>query len=259
MAKKYLIQLYPWENPQILSGDLELIKGDQVVIETEFGSDLGKTIREAPNQNEPAEGNILRKATGRDLEVNLKNEERKDEIMKISREEIKRLNLPIKLVEVRLTLDSGNVIIFFTADGRVDFRDLVKNLSRIFHRSIRMQQIGSRDEARKLGGCGICGLELCCEKFSGNLPSITTDMARVQQINHRGSERISGLCGRLMCCLAYEASQYQKMMEGMPEIGSYIKNGKVTGRVVDINPLIDQVTLATEDGKYINIKKNELN
>jgi cell fate regulator YaaT (PSP1 superfamily) len=255
---KAIIQLYSWETPRLCESEMDLVKGELVVVEAEFGNDIGKVISEETNPKEETRGKVLRKATARDIEANEKNEERKEEILKMSREEIKRLEIPMKLVDAKLALDGGNVVIFFTADGRVDFRDLVKSLSRIFHRSIRMQQIGSRDEARKLGGCGICGRELCCEKFPGNLPSITTDMARIQQINHRGSERISGLCGRLMCCLAYEASQYQQLLAGMPEIGSYVKVKEGKGKVVEINALREQITLLLEDGNYVTVNKKDL-
>jgi cell fate regulator YaaT (PSP1 superfamily) len=255
---KSLVQLYSWENPRLCGGEIEIEQGDLVIVETEFGNDIGKIITADLETKDEVQGSVMRKATNRDIEANKKNEERKEEILKITHEEIKRLEMAMKLVDARLALDGGNVVIFFTADGRVDFRDLVKNLSRILHRSVRMQQIGSRDEARKLGGCGVCGRELCCEKFPGNLPSITTDMARIQQISHRGSERISGLCGRLMCCLAYEASQYQELLVGMPEVGSFVKTKVASGKVIEVNALREQVTLILEDGKYATVNKKDL-
>ena len=114
-----------------------------------------------------------------------------------------------------------------------------------------MHQIGSRDEARNLGGAGICGRKLCCLHSSGNLPSISIDMARVQQIAHRGSERISGICGRLMCCLSYEAKQYEEMMKGMPQPHSQVKTPEGKGSVVEINPLTSQIKVKLEDGNVI--------
>jgi cell fate regulator YaaT (PSP1 superfamily) len=128
--------------------------------------------------------------------------------------------LPMKVVAASYSFDGGSIIFAFIADGRVDFRDLVKNLSKQFQRSVRLHQIGARDEARQQGGFGICGRQLCCITFKGDLPSISSEMAKVQQILHRGSERISGLCGRLMCCLAYEADFYRNKLkeEGGEEI-----------------------------------------
>jgi len=161
----------------------------------------------------------------------------------------------MKLIDLSISLDGKQIIFAFTSDGRIDFRKLVKDLSIVFKKSIRMQQIGSRDEARKLGGYGMCGRELCCVKFSGNMQSITTDMARVQQIAHRGSDRISGLCGRLMCCLAYEADQYREMLVGMPEIGSVIETGEGKGTVVEINAILKEIKVRIDKGKYISVKK----
>jgi cell fate regulator YaaT (PSP1 superfamily) len=164
----------------------------------------------------------------------------------------------MKLIDARVGLDGSNVVIVFTADERVDFRELVKNLAKIFHRSIRMLQIGSRDEARRLGGCGICGRELCCVKFPGNIPSISTEMARVQQVSNRGSDRISGVCGRLMCCLSYEAKQYQEMLSGMPEIGSIVRTREGKGEVLEIDVMKQEVKIKTEDGKIEFVKKDEI-
>lgn len=121
-----------------------------------------------------------------------------------------------------------------------------------------MQQVGSRDEAKKLGGYGICGRELCCVRNNGNMQSITTDMARVQQIAHRGTDRISGLCGRLMCCLAYEAEQYKEMLQGMPEIHSVVRTAEGKGIVIEINAPAQEIKIKLETGKYISVKKEDI-
>jgi cell fate regulator YaaT (PSP1 superfamily) len=164
----------------------------------------------------------------------------------------------MKLVDVHVSLDGSNAVILFTADERIDFRELVKTLSKIFHRSVRLHQVGSRDEARKLGGCGVCGRDLCCLRFPGSLPSISIDMARVQQVAHRGSERISGVCGRLMCCLSYEAAQYKQMLAGFPELHSSvaIKEGK--GEVIELNALTGDIKLRMAGGEIVVVKKESL-
>lgn len=254
---KFLVSLYSWENPRICAGESVLEKGDLVVVETELGPDLGKVEEIDLETKDEATSNVMRKATQRDVETFEKNLDKKEEILKISKEEARRLGTEMKFVDARITLDGGNIIIIFTADGRVDFRELVKNISKIFHRSVRMQQVGSRDEARRLGGCGVCGRELCCVKFAGSLPSISTEMARCQQIAHRGSERISGLCGRLMCCLAYEATQYQEMLKGMPELRSLVKIKEGKGEVIEINALTQEVKVRLAD-KIVTVKKEEL-
>ncbi len=255
---KVLVNLYSWENPRLCASDAELKEGDKVILDGGFGNDLGIVQLAGIETKEDPAQSILRKATPRDIEVFEKNEERKEEILKTCKEEMKRMNLEMKLVDARITLDGSSIIIAFTSDGRVDFRDIVKSLSKIFHRSIRMQQIGSRDEARKLGGCGICGRELCCVKFSGSLPSISTDMARVQQVAHRGSERISGLCGRLLCCLAFEAEQYRELLTGMPEFHSVVRTKEGKGEVIEINAIKQEIKLKLENNEIITVKKEDL-
>lgn len=255
---KYLVSIYKWEKPKLCSSENELHKGDVVVVRDEVCSEVG-TIEQAIENNEiQPELMVVRNATERDIETFQKNEEKKAEILTVSKNEIRRLELAMKLIDVRISLDGSNVFVLFTADERIDFRELVKNLSQIFHRSVRMHQIGSRDEARKVGGCGVCGRGLCCLRFSGNLPSISIDMARVQQVAHRGSERISGICGRLMCCLSYEACQYKEMLAGMPELHSKIKTKDGKGEVIELNAITQEVKVRLEDGKIETYKKEEL-
>lgn len=260
---RYLVNLYSWENPRLCFGDVELEKGNKVIIEGEFGNDLGTVFETQAsskileNSNEDGQP-IVRVATPRDIEAFEKNEIKKEEILTVCKSEIKRLELKMKLIDARIGLDGSNVVIIFTADERVDFRELVKTLAKIFHRSVRMLQIGSRDEARRLGGCGVCGRELCCVRFPGNIPSISTEMARIQQVASRGSDRISGVCGRLMCCLSYEAKQYQQMLEGLPEIGSIATTKDGRGQVLEIDAVRQEVKLKMEDGKIKVVKKEEI-
>lgn len=254
----YTVRVYSWEAPRLCQSDLELALGERIVVREDQCMELA-TIEDGEVQNNDERSIVIvRKATERDLETFKKNKEKKLEILKLSKSEIKRLGLSMKLVDVHISLDGSNAIVLFTADERVDFRELVKNLSKIFHRSVRMHQVGSRDEARKLGGCGVCGRDLCCLRFPGNLPSISIDMARVQQIAHRGSERISGVCGRLMCCLSYEAGQYQQMLEGMPELRSSVKIREGKGEVIELNALTGDVKIRMSDGAIMVVKKEAL-
>ncbi|MFZ2153690.1 MAG: regulatory iron-sulfur-containing complex subunit RicT [Candidatus Moraniibacteriota bacterium] len=259
---KYLVNLCGWGDFKVcLSNNIEFKKGDKVIVEDESGNVLGtiKNPIEANNKIDDEVFTILRLATERDLKTFEKNSQKSKEILDICRKESKRMELAMKFVDVFITLGKGSIIITFIADGRVDFRQLVKNLSRIFHRSVRMRQIGSRDEARNLGGCGVCGKELCCVKFLGEIPSISTDMAKVQNVAQRGSDRISGICGRLMCCLSYEADQYRAMLKGLPEVGSLIKTKRgLTGEVIELNPMEQEVKIRSTSGEYIIIKKEDL-
>jgi cell fate regulator YaaT (PSP1 superfamily) len=255
---KYSVRVYSWEPCREALSDVEFECGDQVVVKEDTSSEIA--LIEEINSEEKFEKNvsIVRKATAKDMETYEKNKEKRADILKLSKSEIKRLGLNMKLVDVHISLDGSNSIVLFTADERVDFRELVKNLSRIFHRGVRMHQVGSRDEARKLGGCGVCGRDLCCLRFPGNLPSISIDMARVQQVAHRGSERISGVCGRLMCCLSYEAGQYQQMLAGMPELHSSVKTKDGKGEVIELNALTSEIKLRMADGVIALVKKEDL-
>lgn len=235
----------------------EVEKGAKVIVPMENGNELGIILETGVAAKEEPVEKVVRLATSRDVEAYEKYEAEKPELIFLCREEIKARELPMKLLDSRVSLDGKQVMFVFTADGRVDFRELVKVLSKKLKRLIRMQQIGSRDEARKLGGYGICGRELCCVKFPGSIPSITTDMARVQQIAHRGTERISGLCGRLMCCLAYEAEQYKKLLEGMPELYSVVNTPEGKATVIEINAAEQEVKVKTESGKYVVFKKED--
>ncbi len=264
---KYLVNLYGWGDASICSSRAEYKKGNQIIAEDEGGKMLGKISKEISSDVEQKRYQlydkgerltVVRLATEKDLEKFEKNSKKRNSILKRCRKEAKRMNLEMKFVDTCITLGKGVVIISFIADGRVDFRQLVKNLSRVFHCSIKMHQIGSRDEARKLGGCGVCGKELCCSSFLGEIPSISTEMAKIQQVSQRGSDRISGVCGRLLCCLSYEVGQYREMMKGMPEIGSKIKTEKGEGKVVEINPLKQEIRIRLEDvNEYVTIKKED--
>jgi cell fate regulator YaaT (PSP1 superfamily) len=257
--RKYSVLVYSWEPLRQVSSDLDLENGDLVVIKEDLYNEIGIITSNEEETAEEKKTTIVRKATKRDIETREKNKEKKAEILKLSKSEVKRLGLGMKLVDVHVSLDGSNTIILFTADERIDFRELVKNLSKIFHRSVRLHQVGSRDEARKIGGCGVCGRDLCCLRFSGNLPSISIDMARIQQIAHRGSERISGACGRLMCCLSYEAAQYHQMLEDFPELHSKVSLKEGKGEVIELNALTGDVKIKMDDGVIIVVKKEELN
>jgi len=255
---KVLVRVYSWENPRLYWADSRLEAGEKVIVAADFSNELAVVEHgDIRTDEDPAE-KIQRVATSRDKKVFLEYERKRNEYIKICRDEIKSLGLEIKLVDVRSSLDGKQIMFVFTADGRVDFRELVKNLSKVLRKSIRMKQIGSRDEARKLGGFGICGRELCCVRFRGSIPSITTDMARVQQIAHRGTERISGLCGRLMCCLAYESEQYKEMIKGMPELHSFVNTQEGKGTVVEINAISQEIKVKLESGKYLAVKKEDI-
>lgn len=252
----FLVRVYPWENARLYSSDEHLESGEKVVVICEHFQELGFVEKECSSYE--AKENILRRATQADFSVYQENEREKLDCIAYCKEEAKRLELEMKVVDCGVSLDCKQLIFVFTSDGRVDFRELVRNLSAKYKKAVRMQQIGSRDEARRMGDCGVCGRKLCCVNFKNNIPSITTDMARVQQIAHRGTERISGACGRLMCCLAYEAQCYREMLQGMPEMYSSIETKEGSGTVIEINAITQEIKVRLKNGKYVSIKKEDL-
>jgi len=249
MPKAIGVQVYSWEDIRHFdAGDSDLATGDKVIVRTEMGTDIGTvkyTDHEVKDDIELTP--ILRKATAEDLEKQERYEARREEALGKCRELVRQHKLPMKLVNVFFSFDGSRLIFTFTAEARVDFRRLVRDLTRTFQKSIRLQQIGSRDEAKMTGAVGMCGQEVCCTKFLNEFASITTDLARVQQMTHRGSERISGVCGRLMCCLNYEAEQYREWLANMPELGSLVRTKQGKGKVIDRNLPKQTVRILLDD------------
>ncbi len=206
-----------------------------------MGTELGKIVFLGPEEEqlgkEEKEGEarelkpILKKADYDDI-ARLPSPERKEEMLDFCREMIKKHDLPMKLVDVHSSLNGSRLNFAFIADGRVDFRELVKDLAPHFGVNIRLTQIGTRDEARISGDCGPCGRDLCCRDFLKEFSSITSEMAEAQQVVHRGSERISGMCGRLMCCLSYEYEGYKEMAGKLPPIGTKVNVDGSRGIVI---------------------------
>ncbi|HMN19423.1 MAG TPA: regulatory iron-sulfur-containing complex subunit RicT [Candidatus Moranbacteria bacterium] len=257
-----LVCVYSWEMPRLCICGMELAVGDKVIVREQQCLELATVVRckeggvlDADEDNQCV---VVRKATEQDLKDAEGNEEKRKEAMRICREEVDRLKLAMKLVDVRMSLDGSSMAVMFTADERVDFRELVKSIAQIFRRSVRMHQIGSRDEARRLMGCGACGRDLCCKRLKGGIPSISIEMARVQQIAHRGSERISGVCGRLMCCLAHETGQYQQMLKGLPQPHSAVRTAQGKGEVLEVNALTGQVRVRLTDGAIVTYSHDQL-
>ena len=263
MTRTVFLKINSWEAAYSTESNYSLERGDLVIVESAdgiFSAIVENTASKADRNdlpNLPGEAQtvrILRKANLKDLNIIKEHKKKESEALEICRREVRKANIPMKIVEAKYSFDGGNILFAFIADGRVDFRDLVKNLSKIFQRSIRLHQIGARDEARASSGYGICGRELCCVKFRDNLPSISSEMAKVQHIVRRGSERISGLCGRLMCCLAYEADQYREMLEKMPALGAEIETKEGKGTVKEVNAITGDIKVELDDRKIITIK-----
>ena len=255
------VKVYPWEKPQTFdSGDFELKKGEIVIVETDLSKEIGEVIETDIKQDsvEITPRSILNKATFSDLTTWQRCNKRKKEALKICREEVRKYKLPMKMVDVQFSFDKSRVTFAFISEQRIDFRELVKNLSKYFQKSVRLQQIGSRDEARQVGGYGHCGRKLCCLGFAGNLESISTQMAKCQQLNHRGSSRLSGPCGRLMCCLAFEAKHYQELYENMPKVGQEIETSKGKGKVNGLLIIEQQVEVELKNKTKVKMALEDI-
>lgn len=165
----------------------------------------------------------------------------------------------MKLTGVDISLEGGGIIFGFTAEERIDFRSLVRELASTFQKSVRLQQMGSRDEARIKGGLGPCGRPFCCLSETIPIKSIGTDMARLQQISHRGNERLSGCCNRLMCCLAFEQDTYERMRKNLPDIGTKVRTKNGDGTVENLRILSQEIEVRLSENKketfWINIKE----
>ncbi len=261
------VQFYPWDNKlyEFSSGDYDVKIGDKIVAKTDLGLEVG-TVKEIAEPKEVSENDedmeeikvISRLATRIDLKkIEEKNQE-KEEAKKYCREAVKKNGLPMKIVDVFFTLDGGHIIFTFVADGRVDFRELVKDLTRHFQKSIRMQQIGIRDEAKIIGGIGVCGRELCCRKILKVLVNIRSDLLKLQQLENKASDRLSGVCGRLMCCLAYEQETYKECCHDIPQVGEEIKYGEKSGVVVSRHILKRTVNIKDDEGVVVEVEVDKL-
>lgn len=232
------IQFNQWDRPYNFDPvDLDLEIGEDVIVKTELGMEMGEVVSKNDITEAEAVQNgelkpVLRRASAVDLEKRVKDDEKK-KALELCKRLADKFELPMKLVDVCFSFDGSRMTFAFIADGRVDFRELVKELTKHFNRTIRLQQIGIRDEAKLCGDCGHCGMPLCCGRFLRELSSVTSEMAELQQVAHRGSERISGVCGRLMCCLGYEENGYESLSKNMPPIDSIVtfegKKGRVAG------------------------------
>lgn len=222
------------------AGDLTLEQGDHVIVETargmEFGTiAAGETIIEKGKLASPLK-NIIRKATDADVEKHIRNLEKRDDAMRLCQEKINAHGLEMKLIDAEYTFDNNKIVFYFTADGRIDFRELVKDLATVFRMRIELRQIGVRDEAKMLGGVGNCGRGLCCHTWMTDFEPVSIKMAKVQNLSLNPT-KISGICGRLMCCLKFENEVYAKLKKGMPNAGERVKTPDGTAVVVDTNIL----------------------
>ncbi len=237
---------------------IELKREDQVIVETVRGVEIGTVLlvdKEISDDEVPGPiKKIIRKATEEDAKKAIKNIEKEKEAMRICEEKIAKRELEMKLVGAEYTFDNNKLIFYFTADGRIDFRELVKDLAAVFHTRIELRQIGVRDETKLMGGIGICGRELCCKSWLGDFVPVSIKMAKEQNLSLNPT-KISGLCGRLMCCLKNEQETYEYLNSRLPGINDQVTTPEgIKGVVQSVNVLRQTVRVLFEDGDLKEVK-----
>lgn len=254
------------EDGRIYSFDangITLKVGDLAIVETSRGMECG-TVAKANFTATEADlikplKPILRAATEEDLKKVRANKEKEQRCFKICEEKILAHKLDMKLVEAEVSFDGNKIVFSFTADGRVDFRELVKDLAATFHSRIELRQIGVRDEAKILGGLGICGQPLCCSRFLDEFQPVSIKMAKIQGLSLNPA-KISGMCSRLMCCLKYEQDAYEYLSSLTPRTGSLVQTADGKGIVTDVNLLTGQLTvkIGDENPSFIKTHRDEV-
>ena len=240
--------------------NLKLEPGTKVIVETALGDEYGEIIignKEIQEEslNSPLK-KVIRVATYKDTKSYEEYKQKEPEALKKCQEKIEKHELDMKLVDAEYKFDGSKLIFYFTAEGRIDFRELAKDLAAIFRTRIELRQIGVRDEIRRIGGNGACGRELCCCSFLGNFETVSIKMAKEQNISLNPS-KISGCCGRLMCCLKYEQNVYEEKLSRLPRIGAIVKTEEGTGEVCGIETLKEIIKVKLNDGEETYFKKFE--
>ncbi|RMD05046.1 stage 0 sporulation protein [Clostridium autoethanogenum] len=237
-------------------GNLNIKRENSVIVETARGIEFGECVIEPKDIREsdivsPLKS-VLRIATEEDIQKYNENKEKEKKAFDICIEKIQQHELNMKLIDVEYTFDNNKVIFYFIADGRVDFRELVKDLASIFRTRIELRQIGVRDEAKMIGGLGPCGRAMCCSTFLGDFVPVSIKMAKEQNLSLNPT-KISGICGRLMCCLNYEQDTYEKIRQKLPKVGSVVSTPDGRGEVID-NSVVKEsikIKIKVEDGDDI--------
>lgn len=247
--------------------DIDIVLYDFVIVETARGVEFGHVVKgpKAISEEELVSPlkNVLRVATDEDFQIHRENKKNAKEAFTICEEKIKEHGLEMKLIDSEYTFDNNKVIFYFTAEGRVDFRELVKDLASIFRTRIELRQIGVRDEAKVLGGIGPCGKTCCCTQFLGEFDPVSIKMAKEQNLSLNPT-KISGLCGRLMCCLKYEQHVYEELLERMPVVGEYAITEYGKGTIVETYTLLERIKVkvrlndGSEDYKQYQIDEVKL-
>lgn len=260
------VKINNWDAPQLYKlQDVSAAKGNYAIVKDLDVEDIGLIMDVFLSEKidekilkEIGDKEVLRKVSEDDI-VNIKsNENEKKEFLAYCKNCVENLGLKMKIVDAHYSFDRAKIVFAFTAEGRVDFRELVKMLNRQFKKSIRMQQIGIRDEAKIVGKLGMCGRRLCCKNFLKELASVNSEAAEIQQIAHRGAERLSGICGRLMCCLNYEKETYKSLSKNLPELDTTVKYEGKEYKVIGRNILKQTLNLKIDKETTIEVPAGDV-
>ncbi len=241
---------------------LDISLGDSVIVETARGIECGEVVitdREIDESefSSPIKP-VIRIASSQDFDVIEKNKKKEQDAFKICEEKIKKHDLKMNLIDVECTFDNNKILFYFTAESRVDFRELVKDLASVFRTRIELRQIGVRDEAKKLGGLGICGQPFCCSRFLGEFQPVSIKMAKEQSLSLNPT-KISGTCGRLMCCLKYEQESYEELLKITPKVGALVKTSDGRGVVEEVNLLTGKLRVKMDKTDAVaTVDKNDV-
>ncbi len=236
--------------------------GDKVIVETSRGVECGEVVMTGREIDENSFSNpikpIIRIADERDLRTIERNKAKEKEAFEICRKKIEAHKLKMDLIDVECTFDNNKLLFYFTAENRVDFRELVKDLAGVFRTRIELRQIGVRDEAKMLGGLGICGQPFCCSRFLGDFQPVSIKMAKEQGLSLNPT-KISGCCGRLMCCLKYEQDSYEDLLKHTPKVGAIVKTSEGKGLVQEVNLITGKLRVKLDrSDNVITVKKEDV-
>ena len=241
---------------------LDIKMNDKVIVETARGVECGEVVLCGREIDETQFSNpikqVIRIATPEDFAVIEKNKAKEKDAFKICEEKIKHHKLKMNLIDVECTFDNSKLLFYFTAEGRIDFRELVKDLAAVFRTRIELRQIGVRDEAKMLGGLGICGRQFCCSQFLGEFQPVSIKMAKEQSLSLNPT-KISGTCGRLMCCLKYEQENYEELLKTTPKVGAIVKTADGRGVVEEANIITGKLRIKLDKtDAVVTLDKSEV-
>ncbi len=243
-------------------GELNIDVDNHVIVETARGIEYGKVVISNREVHEEAIvaplKKVIRIAAEKDSQQAAENQKKEKQAYETCLQKIKEHNLGMKLIDVEYTFDNNKILFYFTAEGRIDFRELVKDLATIFKTRIELRQIGVRDETKMLGGTGFCGRELCCSVYLGEFEPVSIKMAKEQSLSINPA-KISGTCGRLMCCLRYEHEVYEEKLKRVPKVGAVVSTPNGQGIVMEVNLLKEMIKVKLDEGDQADLKVFDAN